>query len=188
MNAAPDPTPDPAPRPEDESLEQFLQRMRYRLKLVLRIYDIPPQDAEDLLQDTFIEVIRRWDSLYNKEGWVLGTLRFKCSKYWKRQRADPAEGMDLRTIESLCPPQPPPQQTQDEVRDLHDLLRSLGKRHQQILWLRLVLGFSSREVADLLGYCPSSIRKLTLRSVSRIRQRSRLRAAPGPEVPDLDLD
>jgi RNA polymerase sigma factor (sigma-70 family) len=178
----------PDPCPEDESLEQFLQRMRYRLKLVLRQYDIPLQDAEDLVQDACVEVVRRWGTLYNKEGWLLGTLRFKCTKYWKDRRADPAEGMDLPAIDSLCPPLPPPQEKQDEVRDLRHLLRRLGKRHRQLLRLRFVLGFNPREVADHLGYCPSSIRKLALRAVSRLRCESSPRAAPETEVPDLDLD
>jgi RNA polymerase sigma factor (sigma-70 family) len=176
------------PPSEDESLEQFLERMRYPLKLVLRKYDIPFQDAEDLVQDTFIEVIRKWGTLYNKEGWILGTLRFKCTKYWRGRRADPAEGMDLPAIDYLCRPLTPPQEKQDEVRDLHTLLRSLGKRHQQILWLRFALGFSPREVAAHLGYSTSSIRKLSLRARSRLRQQSSLGGTPEPEVPDLDLD
>ncbi|MEA2599431.1 MAG: Sigma-70, region 4 [Acidobacteriota bacterium] len=188
MNGAPDLKSDPDPQAEPESLEQFLQRMRYRLKLVLRLCNIPSQDAEDLLQDTFVEVLRKWDTLYNKEGWVLGTLRYKCTKYWKDQRADPVEGMDPTALEVLCPPLPPLQEKQDEARDLHNLLRPLEKRHRQALWLRFALGFSPQEVADRLGYCPSSIRKLTLRSMSRIRRRSSRRAAPEPEVPDLDLD
>ena len=162
--------------------------MRYRLKLVLRSCNIPGQDAEDLVQDTFIEVIRKWDTLYSKEGWILGTLRFKCTKYWKDRRADPAESMDLPAIDSLCPPLPPPQEKQDEMRDLRHLLRRLGKRHQQVLRLRFVLGFNPREVADHLGYCPSSIRKLALRAVSRLRCESSPRAALETEVPDLDLD
>jgi RNA polymerase sigma factor (sigma-70 family) len=176
------------PQSEDESLEKFLERMRYPLKLVLRSCNIPFQDAEDLVQDTFIEVIRKWGTLYNKEGWILGTLRFKCTKYWRDRRADPAVAMDLSTIDLLCPPLPPPQEKQDEARDLHDLLRSLGERHRQILWRRFVLGFSPREVAIQLGYCPSSIRKLSLRAKLRLRQQSSFGGAPETEVPDLDLD
>ncbi len=133
-------------------------------------------------------MIRKWGNLYNKEGWILGTLRFKCTKYWKERRADPAESMDLPAIDNLCLPLPPPQEKQDEARDLHDLLRLLGKRHRQILWLRFGLGFTPREVATHLGYCSSSIRKLSLRAKSRLRQQSSLRDAAEPEVPDLDLD
>jgi DNA-directed RNA polymerase specialized sigma24 family protein len=45
----------------------------------------------------------------------------------------------------------------------------LSVRHRAVLWLRFGLGLSTEEVAARLGYCPASIRKLTLRSLARLR-------------------
>lgn len=177
----------PTSQPE-ESIEQFLKRMAPRLQWVLRCYEIPPQDADDLLQDTFVEVVRKWGTLYNREGWLLGTLRFKCTKYWKDLRANLCLTMDAPRMEKLCPPLPPPQEKQTRMHDLRKLMRQVDRRHRRVLWLRFAVGFSPQEVADRLGYCQGSIRKLTLRATEKIRSRASLLAAPAPGVPDLDLD
>ncbi len=181
VNGATNPEIEPEP---EESLDALVQRIRHRLKLVLRGYDIPFQDAEDLLQDSLLEALRKWDTIYNKESWLLGTLRFKCSNYWKRIRTKTPQMMDLPDLEELCPPLPPPQEKRDEALDLRQSLSGLDPRHRKALWLRFAMGFTPQEVADRLGYCHSSVRKLTQRAVNRLRREASL---PGPP-PGLPLD
>jgi len=148
----------------------MVRRIRHRLKNVLRSYDIPFQDAEDLLQDSLLDAIRKWDTIYNKECWLIGTLRFKCSNYWKRIRNKIPQPMDLPELEELCEPLPPPQAKRDDVLDLRHTLSSLDPRHRKALWLRFAMGFTPQEVADRLGYCHSSVRKLTQRAMMRLRR------------------
>jgi RNA polymerase sigma factor (sigma-70 family) len=166
----------------EESLDEMVRRMRHRLKLVLRSYDIPFQDAEDLLQDSLLEALRKWDSIYNRECWLLGTLRFKCSNYWKRIRTKIPQSMDLPDLEELCEPLPPPQEKVDEAFDLRHTLSGLDPRHRRALWLRFAMGFTPQEVADQLGYSHSSVRKLTHRAVLRLRREANLSEAL-PELP-----
>jgi len=173
VNRATNPEIEPEPEPE-ESLDDLVRRIRYRLKTVLRSYDIPFQDAEDLLQDSLLEALRKWDTIYSKECWLLGTLRFKCSNYWKRIRTKTPQTMDLPDLEELCPPLPPPQEKRDEALDLRQRLSSLDPRHRQALWLRFAMGFTPQEVADRLGYCQSSVRKLTQRAMNRLRREAYL--------------
>jgi RNA polymerase sigma factor (sigma-70 family) len=165
---------DPAPIPgtEDEPLERFLERIRPRVKRVLRSYDIPPEDAEDILQEALLDAVRKWDTIQHMESWLLGTLGYKCSHYWRRQRSDRVriQAVDTPELEELAPPQPPAQDRDGVLLDLHSLMRGLGKKHQAALWLRFGLGLSTEEVAQRLGYCPSSIRKLTLRSMARLHR------------------
>ena len=62
----------------------------------------------------------------------------------------------------------------------------LDPRHRKALWLRFALGFSPQEVADRLGYCPSSVRKLTQRAMVRLRREA---ALPDDfQIPETDLD
>lgn len=160
------------PSPDDgaETLEELLERIRPRLKKVLRSYDIPVEDAEDVLQDAFLEALRKWDTIRYKDLWLVGAVRFKCSNYWKRQRSDRLLAMDLLELEELAPPQAPGQE-QTEVRlDLQSLTRGLGARHRAALWLRFGAGLSPAEIAERLGYCPSSIRKLTGRCLLRLQR------------------
>ncbi len=164
----------PKPDPPEETLDELVRRIRHRLKHVLRGYDIPFQDAEDLLQDSLLEALRKWDTIYNKECWLIGTLRFKCSNYWKRMRTKIPQAMDLLELEEHCAPLPPPQEKRDDVLDLRHTLSSLDPRHQKALWLRFAMGFTPKEVADRLGYCHSSVRKLTQRAMQRLRREAAL--------------
>jgi DNA-directed RNA polymerase specialized sigma24 family protein len=98
------------------------------------------------------------------EAWLLGTLRFKCAMYWKRQRADRLQAMDPLALQDLCEPDLPAQERNEVLLDLRRLTRGLGQRHRAVLWLRYGLGMSTSEVARCLGYCPASVRKLTSRA------------------------
>jgi RNA polymerase sigma factor (sigma-70 family) len=158
------------PAPEGEPLEEFLARVRPRLKRILKSYDIPQQDAEDLLQEALLDALRKWDAIRNAEAWLIGTLRFKCAKYWQRQRAERVQAVDPPVLEDLCEPQPPAQEHGEALLDLRSLIRGLGHRHRTALWLRFGLGLSTNEVARRLGYCPASVRKLTCRIIARLRR------------------
>jgi RNA polymerase sigma-70 factor, ECF subfamily len=176
--------PDHAPIPAAgrEPLDQFLHRVRPRLKRVLSKYDVPAQDAEDLLQESLLEALRKWDTIDNLEAWLIGTLGYKCSNYWKKQRGDRIQAVDLTVLEHLSEPQAPAQERNEELLDLRSLMAGLGKRHQAALWLRFGLGLTTGEVALRLGYNPSSIRKLTNRAMARLRRWAATGAA-SPEGP-----
>jgi RNA polymerase sigma factor (sigma-70 family) len=179
----------PLPSPYDdgsETLEDLLERIRPRLKRVLRSYDIPVQDAEDVLQDAFLEAFRKWDTIRYKDIWLVGAVRFKCSNYWKRQRAERLLGVDPPVLEELSPPQSPGQEQEEIRHDLRSLARGLGARHRAVLWLRFGVGLSTGEIAGRLGYRPSSIRQLTGRCLARLRRwaATGVPDADGPQAPD----
>lgn len=173
---------DPLPPPESDlqTLEEHLERVRPQIKRLLRSYDIPLQDAEDVLQDALLEAVRKWDTIRHKEAWILGAVRVKCSNYWKRLRNDRILAVELPVLEELSPPQEPEQERGEIRLDLNSLTRGLDKRHRAALWLRFGVGLSTTEIGRRLGYCPSSIRKLTGRSLNRLK---RWAAAP-PPAPD----
>jgi len=164
--------PDDLTASEDEPLEELLERIRPRLKRVLKSYHIPVEEVEDLLQEALLDALRQWETIRNVEAWLVGTLRFKCAKYWKRQRLERVRAVDPPALEDLCAPQPPAQEHDQALLDLRSLLRGLGPRHRAALWLRFGLGLSTNEVARRLGYCPASVRKLTGRTIARLRRRA----------------
>jgi RNA polymerase sigma factor (sigma-70 family) len=153
----------------ETDLESLVERLRPKLKRILRGHGIPPHDAEDVLQETFLAIVGKWDSIENKEAWLAGTLRHRCARYWRERRMSVLEAVDSKLLEVLCEPQPPPQERAALVWDLERVFPVLSARHRAVLWLRFGLGLSTEEVADRLGYCPASIRKLTIRSLERLR-------------------
>ncbi len=163
--------PDPiSPSPDDRTLLELLEAIRPRLKRLLRSYDIPPEDAEDLVQESILEALRKWGTIRQKDTWLLGTLRFKCSHYWKKRRGDRVEAFDLPELEELSEPQAPDQEQREIAMDLRSLTRGVDGRHRAALWLRFGVGLSTDEVASRLGYSAASIRKLTGRCLARLQR------------------
>ncbi len=163
-------SPPPDAPPDDRTLRELLEAVRPRVKRLLRGYDIPPEDAEDLVQESVLEALRKWDTIRQKDIWLLGTLRIKCSHYWKRRRTDRVEAFDLPDLEELSTPQAPGQEQREIALDLQSLTRGVDERHRAALWLRFGVGLSVEEVARRLGYSAASIRKLTGRCLARLQK------------------
>lgn len=163
--------PDPIPlSPDDQTLRELLEALRPRIKRLLRSYDIPLEDAEDLVQEALLEALRKWGTIRQKDTWLLGTLRIKCSHYWKKRRGDRLEAFDLAVLEELSGPQAPGQEQKEISMDLQSLTRGVDGRHRAALWLRFGVGLSVDEVALRLGYSAASIRKLTGRCLARLQR------------------
>ena len=162
--------PEPLPLPDDQTLLELLEAIRPRLKRLLRSYDIPPEDAEDIVQEALLEALRKWGTIRQRDAWLLGTVRFKCSHYWKRKRTDRVEAFDLPELEELSSPQAPDQEQKEISMDLRSLTRGVDGRHRAALWLRFGVGLSVDEVARQLGYSAASIRKLTGRCLARLQR------------------
>lgn len=162
----------PLPPPESslDTLEEHLERVRPQIKRLLRNYDIPLQDAEDVLQDALLVAIQKWDTIRHKEAWILGAVRFKCSNYWKKLRNDRILAVEPLVLVELSPAQAPEQEQREIGLDLNSITRGVDKRHRAALWLRFGVGLDTTEVARRLGYTPSSIRKVTSRSLARLQK------------------
>jgi len=154
-----------------DALAELVTRLRPRIRQVFSGFRIPAFDAEDVLQEVLLIAYLKWSSIHTKDAWLLGALRKKCALYWKRQRDDRLEAVEPWTLESLSEPQSPGQERTERRLDLKTLTEDLGQRHRNVLWLRYGLGLSAAEIAARTGYCDSSIRKLTCRSVARIQKK-----------------
>lgn len=157
--------------PSIDALAELLGQLRPRIRQVFANFRIPAHDAEDVLQEALIVAFLKWDTIHTKDAWLIGTLRKKCAFYWKRQREDRLLGVDLASLEGLCEPVAPDQERSEKMLDFAALTSDLCRRHRIVLWLRYGMGLSASEIAARTGYCDSSIRKLTCRSVARIQKK-----------------
>jgi RNA polymerase sigma-70 factor (ECF subfamily) len=154
---------------EPSEIGLLVERLRPALRRTLRSFGVPPHDADDLLQEVFLATFSKWDEIENKEAWMLGALRNRCAVYWRRRHASLFQAVDANLLEALSRPQPAPQERAALVWDLETVFGSLPLRHRAVLWLRFGLGLATEEVAERLGYSPTSIRKLIGRSLERLR-------------------
>lgn len=152
----------------ETSLDEFLKRVRPRLKALFARYRIPPQDTEDILQQALLALVYQRRNIRDPEAWLIGTLRNKCLLYWRERRRKLYDAVDTAVLECIAEPMPPAQEGTDLVRDLTNVLERLPERCRSLLALRYRQGYEPPELAERLGYSPSSISKITTRCLAAL--------------------
>src|SRR5262245_31899772 len=165
--ALPEP-PSVVPSMVEPSLETLLEKMQPRMKRVLCRYRIPAQDAEDLVQETFLIMVSKWGAIHNPEAWLLGTLANRCIIYWRKHRSRLWDLVDSTILELLAEAEAPAQEKSELRVDLDTLISELPPRCRSVLRLRYGLGCSTAEAAERMGYCKSSVRKVTRRCLAAL--------------------
>ncbi|HEV7515705.1 MAG TPA: sigma-70 family RNA polymerase sigma factor [Thermoanaerobaculia bacterium] len=163
--------PSAGPDPEPITFEELIAASRPKVRRVFAHYRIPHQDAEDLLQEALIVTLRRWSEIRHKEGWLVVTLRYKCSIYWREKQTSRMQAVDPPFLEVLSEAVPPEQERAEMHWDLDSLFACLEERHSALLRLRYLHGYSTAECAEILGYNVSSVRKLCGRAVAKMLRR-----------------
>jgi RNA polymerase sigma factor (sigma-70 family) len=129
------------------------------------------QDAQDVVQDTFVIAWRKRDSIELIDGsalpWLLTTARFTClarlrGEVRRRTKTVPPEW--LREI---------PSPSTDDEAAVDELLATLGPADRQVIELVLVEGLSYVETAERLGLSVSATGKRLQRARDRLRTQLR---------------
>ncbi len=153
---------------EKEPIDQLLRRLRPRLKQVLSRYRVPAHDAEDLVQEALVATVQKWNEIQDPEAWIVVTLRNRCVVYWRKRRNSLYNAVDTVILELLTEPVAAPQERAELLWDLNDLMEDLPPRCRKLLRLRYGLGYDSSEVAEQMGYHPSSVRKVARRCMAAL--------------------
>ncbi|MFW6012161.1 MAG: sigma-70 family RNA polymerase sigma factor [bacterium] len=154
----------PQSRP-DSRVEGLLRSLQPRMAKILARHAVPPDDAEDLLQDTLFALVYKWDGIRNPEAWLLATLDNRCKIYRNHRDEEQVEAVDLGRLDALAGPQAPPQEQTELRQDLTSAVSRLPAPYRDVLQLRYGLGWKSSEVAAQLGEEPDGLRRLTSRSL-----------------------
>lgn len=152
----------------ERTLEDAVREVQPGIRRLLHSLKIPEQDADDLMQQTLLALVGSWDGVRDPEAWAQGTTRKKCLMYWRGRRRRLYDAVDVGVLEWLAEPQKPAQERQALSRDLSAAIARLPKRYQAVLELRFALGYDPPEVAERLGYRPSSIGKVTTRGLAAL--------------------
>jgi RNA polymerase sigma-70 factor (ECF subfamily) len=162
---------DSPPQSEEPVLEEILKRIEPKLKRILFRHRIPAQDADDLLQETLLIMVSKAGTIRSPEAWILATLANRCIIYWRRYRNRLWDQVDTAILELLADGEAPAQEREELRFDLESLLSGMPERCRSLLRLRYGLGCSAAETAERLGYCKSSIRKVTHRCLATLTER-----------------
>lgn len=137
---------------------------------------VSPQDANDLLQDVFVSVLRALGRLEDPRhfpAWVCTIARNRARDHLKRRR--PAEELPEELPESAASARARVSR-QDEAAEALECLQGLPEAYRETLTLRLVEGLSGPEIAERTGLTHGSVR------VNLHRGMKLLRAALGDGV------
>lgn len=131
------------------------------------------QDAEDVLQETFLEVFRSLPR-FRGEGSFAGWVRkVAASKALQKLRQRPAAAAETDLDEELreCLPDPGGEHSSMATArlDLEAALASLGDTARAVVWLHEVEGWSHDEIALMWGKTASFSKSQLSRAFARLR-------------------
>jgi len=132
-----------------------------------------PSDAEDMVQDTFLNVFKylhgfRYETKF--KNWLYRIATSACLKKKRRSKFAPERELSLDTflpadeseITAELPgwaSQPLDRVLDDELGELiRNALLSLPEKYRLVIVLRDIEGFSTQETADILDLTPTNIK------------------------------
>lgn len=134
--------------------------MVYQICLML-LKNVP--DAEDATQTVFqkaMEYDKSFRDPEHEKAWLIVTARNHCKnqlKHWWRTRRAGEEALQTLTWE------------QPEDGELWEYILSLPKKERMVLYLYYYQGYSTQEVAKLLGKNPSTVRTWLVKARGKLR-------------------
>jgi RNA polymerase sigma factor (sigma-70 family) len=124
-----------------------------------------PEDAEDVLQETFLEVCRsigKWRGDGSLWGWIRQVAASKALMRYRREKLRAAEVLGDDVAERVAEDVP--------LRmDLEAALARLPERSRTVVWLHDVEGMTHEEIAELMGMTTSFSKSQLARAHQKLR-------------------
>jgi len=133
---------------------------------------VPPSDAEDLLQDVFLQALPRLHSLRDATRfgpWLAAIARNRATDFYRH--AKPNVELDDESASSANEPlSPRTTHSSAEARAVIDVVLSLPETYRETLLLRLVEGMTGPEIAARTGLTHGSVRVNLHRGMQQLRE------------------
>jgi RNA polymerase sigma-70 factor (ECF subfamily) len=135
--------------------------------------------AEEVVQETFLRAWRSFESLKDPgtvRSWLLTIARREHARLYERKRHPTVNIDELAATESVALAAGQDRDP-DELRDVHRAIFELEDEHRETLVLQVLMGYSTQEIAELLGINEGAVST----PLSRARNRRRARLGLGPD-------
>ena len=147
------------------ALEQVYRAYERSVYTLARRLTKTPEDAEDVLQETFLEVCRslgKWRGDGSLWGWVRQVAASKALMRYRREKLRATEVLDDDVAGQVGEDVP--------LRlDLEAALHRLPERTRTVVWLHDVEGMTHEEIAELMGMTTSFSKSQLARAHQRLR-------------------
>jgi RNA polymerase sigma-70 factor (sigma-E family) len=115
--------------------------------------------AEEIVQDAFVQLYRRWDQVQEPNAWLRVAVLNGCRSWVRRRR-----------LERRLPPPLPLDVTTVDGIEVRDALSALTTRQRAAVILRYFEGLSEAEIASSLGCRPGTVKSLLSRSMDKLQE------------------
>jgi RNA polymerase sigma-70 factor (ECF subfamily) len=159
-----------------DSFTELVERYGNRLLQFLRNRTGTVQDAEDLMQDTFVKAyqnIHRYRDSCRFSTWLFTIAkRLSISRHRSRRYLRPAGKLESEVAESVDA------HAQEQIgRGLWATARSLAENQYQALWLKYAEDMSIKEIAAVTGKTQVNVKVLLYRARTNLAKKLRNVAA-----------
>jgi RNA polymerase sigma-70 factor (ECF subfamily) len=149
-------------RGDAAAFEEFYRQQEPRVRSFLRLYVGSPHAAEDIAQETFMQLWRSPNGFHPDQGtlkaYVFGIARRRAADWWRRQRPAPAEPPEVARAGG------------ENTALLEDALARIEPDERGLLWLREVEGYSYDELAEILGIPLGTVKSRLFAARERLRR------------------
>jgi len=185
--------------PASDAIPRLFDRYGDRIyRMGLHLCDTQ-QDAEDMLQETFVRALKSWERFEGRSSpytWLHTIAARACSRQHRRRAGEPSH---VESLDRLLPSGDEPlvavpiadeteldEQVRKEVEDrVRRCAAALPLHFQLPLVLKDFFDFSTTEVADILGIKEGTVRTRVYRARMKLR-RDLARALPTRECSAVD--
>lgn len=147
------------------ALEQVYRAYEGAVYTVARRLTRTPEDAEDVLQEAFLEICRSlgtWRGDGSLWGWVRRIAASKALMRYRREK--------LRATDELAEDPADDGVVDVPLRlDLEEALSRLPERSRQVVWLHDVEGMTHEEIAEVMGMTTSFSKSQLARAHRKLR-------------------
>jgi RNA polymerase sigma-70 factor (ECF subfamily) len=143
---------------DEAALGDLIARYSPGLRFFLRKMTGQADTADDLLQETWIDVYRKVNRLQNPNSFAAWLYRIARDKAYRdlRRRPVACAGVDENVAESVEAEEQ--SFTPEEAEDLRAALDRLPPEHREILTLRFIEDMSYEQIADVIARPVGTVR------------------------------
>lgn len=159
-------------RPGTSELRHLYEAERSRLVCLAAMLVGDHATAEDVVQDAFAAVHRRWQSLDHQSGasaYLSACVVNGARSVLRRRRTA------LRRLRAADPEDGPPADAALMLAEDHcavvAAVRRLPRRQQQVIVLRYWLGLTEAQIAQALRISRGSVKSAAARGLARVKER-----------------
>jgi RNA polymerase sigma factor (sigma-70 family) len=132
----------------------------YALRLACKF--VPREKAEDVVQNVFFEIWRRWDRIENRSSYLRNSVKYRCFDEIKRITTEPIEGVELEDFKEI-----------DIKAERLDVVASYLNRlkpadRQMIEYV--IYGYSNKEIARALNLSEQTVKNKKSIAISTLKK------------------